>query len=202
MSKEIFDISLFEQYWVNARHVESGRYWIMGIWLGITGIMLKELWMPNEAVTRELISLKLTAVAHLFITLGILLIILKIHLELSKNMKCVEKMSENATKDIYRVKPLWKIITLRKGLVGEILRCFLTVGGVMSIILVSGIFLDINLLSVRDRKVCLDQLFQNWILAFSISLGTLVAYRLLFRILEEKLDKEMEMIEQTQFLSG
>ncbi|KPL01289.1 MAG: hypothetical protein AMJ91_00605 [candidate division Zixibacteria bacterium SM23_73_3] len=90
-NQQAYDISLFEQLWAHARHLESERMWIMGIWLGVTGLVLKEIWVADGALVKNYQALRSVCLAHLVVTIAVFLIIFKLNLEFSRFMKSIAR---------------------------------------------------------------------------------------------------------------
>jgi hypothetical protein len=189
--KQRFTTSYFEQVWEHARHIESERMWIMGIWLAITAVMLKEIWMPHESTVLGIAGVKSIASVHLVITLAVLLVILKLELGFAEHMKRVSKMAADTLGDPYVVKSAWQIIRLPKP-IAFVVKCFVTVRGIISIILIGGIFLDLNLISITQEAGRFVDYFQRW----PVTLGTCVAliaiHEFVFEAYEKKLAREIK----------
>lgn len=167
----------------------------MGIWLGVTGIMLKEIWMGEwmEKICdiQGLHALKSICAAHLMVTIAVLLIIMKLGLEYSRYIPIICKMTEKASRKEYQLNYLWKMLKLRKKPEAIFKSCF-TLGGITSLILISGISLDFYILvtshTMQDRYI--GGLIDSLIL-FVIVVVIFVLYELIFMSIEGKLKKNM-----------
>lgn len=189
--KERFTTSLFEQVWEHARHIESERMWIMGIWLAITAVMLKEIWMPHESTVLGIAGIKSIASVHLVITLAVLLVILKLELGFAQLMKRVSKMTADGTDNLYVMRGPWQIMKLPRG-IAFIVRCFVTVRGIISIILIGGIFLDLNLISISQEAGRFVSYFQHWPVTLAACIVVIVIHELVFEACAKRLDREIE----------
>ncbi len=180
--------SIYEQYWGQAKHLESERMWIMGIWLGVTGFMLNEIWGASDTTSLDVQSVGSMSSAHLILTLAVLAFISKLNLEYSRYVELIRKKAKDHTEE-NDLKGLWAIIVREK--IGEnwirktfrrILNTILTIGGVSSGILIFGIVLDVVLMTRRtigDRFICG---FPHWTI-FLLSWGIAFAvYQGLFYI--------------------
>jgi len=189
--KQRFTTSYFEQVWEHARHIESERMWIMGIWLAITAVMLKEIWMPHESTVLGIAGIKSIASVHLVITLAVLLVILKLELGFAQHMKRVSKTTADTLGDLYVVKSAWQIIRLPKP-IAFIVRCFVTVRGIISIILIGGIFLDLNLISITQEVGRFVDYFQHWPVSLGACITLIAIHEFVFEACEKKLDREIK----------
>ena len=197
--KERFTTSLFEQVWEHARHIESERMWIMGIWLAITAVMLKEIWMPQESTAIGVGAIKSIASVHLVITFAVLLVILKLELGFAQHMKRVSKMTADGTDNLYVVRGPWQVMKF-PGPIAFVIRCFITVRGIISIILIGGIFLDLNLISISQKYGRFVGRFEHWSVILGACICIVVIHELVFEACEKKLDREItgEKPENTQ----
>ena len=191
MDKERFFTSLFEQVWEHARHIESERMWIMGIWLAITAVMLKEIWMPPESTALGIAGIKSIASAHLVITCAVWLVILKLELGFAQHMKRVSKMTADGTDNLYVVKGPWQIMRWPK-VIAFIVKCFVTVRGIISTLLIAGIFLDLNLISVTQEGGHFINYFQHWPVILAACIALIVIHELVFGACEKRLDREIK----------
>ena len=189
------DASLLEQHWIHARHIESERMWIMGIWLGITAVMLKEIWMPAKSTILGVHGIKSTSIVHLMITVAVLLIILKLELVFSKHMKYASKIAVDRSD--YEMKGLWEIIKLPK-LLHPIVICFVTLRGVISIVLIGGIFLDWNMLLMANKGERFINRFQYWPTVLIICILIVIIHEIAFRACENKLEQEIKVVDKNE----
>jgi len=141
MAEDDFKTEMFIQHWEHTRHLESYRMWIMGIWLGVSGVLLKEIWINEKTETWCLQTLIILFGAHLIVTIAVLLTILKLQLELSKHHIFICKTAKEKGESETRFFSVWKIID------GEqeslIHKWFFTVGGISSALLIIGISFDL-----------------------------------------------------------
>jgi len=189
--RQRFTTSLFEQIWEHARHIESERMWIMGIWLAITAVMLKEIWMPQESTAIGIGGIKSIASVHLVITFAVLLVILKLELGFAQHMKRVSKMTADGTDNLDVVKGPWQVMMFPKA-IGFVVRCFVTVRGVISIILIGGIFLDLNLILITQKYGRFVSRFEHWPVILGACVCIIVIHELVFEACEKKLDREIK----------
>jgi hypothetical protein len=193
MDKERFFNSLFEQVWEHARHIESERMWIMGIWLAITAVMLKEIWMPHESTVLGIAGIKSIALAHLVITCAVLLVIMKLELGFAQHMKRVTKMTADGTDNLYVVKGPWQIMRFPR-VIALIIKCFVTVRGIISILLIGGIFLDLNLMSISQQTGRFINYFKHWPIILAFCIAFIAIHEVVFETCEKKLDREIKGI--------
>jgi hypothetical protein len=192
-----FEDSLFEQHWVHMRHIESERMWIMGIWLAVTGVMVKEIWLVKNP-SWDMQMLRLIPIIYVTVTFAVLLIIFKLGLEYERHKMCISRMGRCIPKYQIQMKGVWGIVLNRekhkpplKALLHRILKIFLSLGGLCSVLLIFGIFLGLSLWLDCSRGACSIFTFDNW-MVICISVALLIAYQYLFGHVETKLKREIE----------
>jgi hypothetical protein len=189
-NQDDFDKAIFEQFWVHARHIESERMWIMGIWLGITGVMYSEIWTMKDTLSWGLQTLKSITLAHLVVTVAVLVIISKLQLEFDRYILNIRKIGEDFQKNFYQIAGLWEIMTRIK-ILKWFLNAICTIGGISSAILVAGMVLDLTLFTrhaIEKRFICsfpcLLIMFFEWIPPF-------IGYQVLFQHVTKRLKKKI-----------
>lgn len=196
MNPDDLDKAIFEQHWVHARHIESERMWIMGIWLGVTGWMLREIWMVENSHSWVLKALKSISLVHLVITLAVLIITFKLQLEYSRHLESIRKMTSNFPQYKVQLCGVWQMIQPDSpGLVTALL----TIGGVFSAILLAGVVFDTVLFfSHRGYNLYLYGL-RFWLQITCIYVVLFFVYQTIFRSLEDKIrNKLKEKIERSR----
>jgi hypothetical protein len=176
MEADDVDKILFEQHWSHHRHIESERMWIMGFWLGVTAAMLKEIWLVKET-TFSLTALRWTSAAHLFITVAVLLIIVRLQIAYDVHASRIKLMSQSASKKSY-----WWV-----GLGGLTRVPTLPLGFVCFILLCSGIFVDVGLMTSPCIQSRFPARFMNLALAAAIAISALLLSQLPIRSSNKKL---------------
>jgi len=180
---------LFEQYWGQAKHLESERMWIMGIWFGMTGFLLKEIWGADLTGASGMQIVRSMSLAHLILTFTVLVIISKLNLEYSRYSDNILKMGspvvgENALKGLWArriVGDQWYKKVERRGF-----NAIFTVGGVSSAILIVGIVFDVTLMTrctIKDRFICG---FPHWLIFVVICLLAFGGHQGLYDLAEKK----------------
>ncbi len=192
-----FENSLFEQHWVHMRHIESERMWIMGIWLAVTGVMVKEIWLVKNP-SWDMQILRLIPIIYVLVTFAVLLIIFKLGVEYERHNTCIFRMGRCIPKYQIQMKGVWEIVLNRKehksslkAFLHHILKIFLSLGGLCSVLLIFGIFLGLSLWLNCKRGACSIFTFDNWMI-ICISLALFIAYQYFFWRLAKNVKKEIE----------
>lgn len=195
--KRNFENILFEQHWVHMRHIESERMWIMGIWLAVTGVMVKEIWLVKNPLW-DMQILRLIPIIYVLVTFAVLLIIFKLGVGYARHNACIFRMGRCIPKYQIQMKGVWEIVLNKKeqksslkAFLHRILKIFLSLGGLCSVLLIFGIFLGLSLWLDCKRGASSIFTLNNWML-ICISLALFIAYQYLFGRVAKKLKREIE----------
>lgn len=196
--EEVSKRSVFEQYWGQSKHLESERMWIMGIWFGMTGFLLKEIWGSNLTGATGIQLVRSMSLAHLMLTFTVLVIVSKLNLEYSRYADNIREMGREVVSE-NSLKALWarRIPGNRRvdKWARRIFNAILTVGGVSSGILIFAIVFDVTLMTrggIEDRFVCG---FQDWWLFSLIWVVAFVVYQWLYDTAAKKPKAKPKQVE-------
>jgi disulfide bond formation protein DsbB len=196
MNTDDIDKTMFEQFWVHLRHIESERMWIMGIWLGITGVMLKESWPPLNTNYWWLQAPRYILIAHSIVTFAILLITFKLQLTYSIHEGNIKRIAKNASTKEYQLESYWDRIQKHKVTVFVGKRC-LTLGGITSAILITGIVFDLTSMTQSEPGDLFTCCVPVWMIFSLFCLLLFSLYQLIFWIFDVKLPgKAKEKVEK------
>ncbi len=85
----------------------------------------------------------------------------------------------------------WQIMGWPK-VIAFVVKCFVTVRGIISILLIGGIFLDLNLISVTQEGGHFINYFQHWPVTLAVCIALIVIHELVFGVCEKRLDREIK----------